>query len=44
MTASVFPFEFTVPLPGDAAEFSFKVEAVTLAGEQQESLPGKLER
>jgi len=44
MTDAAFPFEFTVPLPPDAAEFSFKVEAVRPSGGKIESETGKLAR
>jgi hypothetical protein len=44
MTDAAFPFEFTVPLPPDAAEFNFKVEAVRPSGEKVESEIGKLAR
>ena len=44
MTDAAFPFEFTVPLPPDAVEFSFKVEAVRPSGGKIESETGKLAR
>ena len=31
-TVAAFPFEFTVPLPGDARRFEFKIEVVPITG------------
>jgi hypothetical protein len=44
ITDEAFPFEFSVPLGADVSQFSFKIEAVTPAGEQRVSEIGNLVR
>ncbi|MCX6968098.1 MAG: hypothetical protein NTZ46_10060 [Verrucomicrobia bacterium] len=41
---AAFPFEFTVPLPADAREFSYKIELARTDGKKEESEIAKLSR
>ena len=42
LTDAAFPFEFTVPLPAEAREFSYKIELTRMDGSKQQSEIAKL--
>ena len=44
LTDAAFPFEFSVPLPPDAKEFSFQIEATSPLGDKLRSNVERLAR